>query len=71
MLYFFKPKAYKVRGKKRKLFLTIIEFLDKFKREVQCLFHQVEDVGSEDAVGLRADFYCCGVIRTVVEQKKK
>lgn len=54
--------------KKKKLDLTCIEFLDKFTCEVQCLFHQVVDVRSEDAVGLRADLYGCGVRCPVVKK---
>lgn len=37
-------------------FLTRVELLDKFKRELHSFFHQVVDVRPEDAVGLRADF---------------
>lgn len=58
--------SHRRNSNRNKLFLTCIEFLDKFKGEVQSLFHQVVDVRSQDAVGLRADFYACGVRCPVV-----
>lgn len=61
-------KAELKKGPKKKLILTCVKFLDKFKREVQCLFHQVVNVRSEDAVGLRADFYGCAVRCTAVKK---
>lgn len=58
--FFSHPKVLVCVKKKKKLPLTCVEFLDKFKGEVHGLFHQVVDVGSDHAVGLRADFYGCG-----------